>query len=172
MPKLTKEQKRFLVGEAASFSTPSEAAEAVKDRFGIEVTRQLAGRYDPTTSAGQELSKELTALFWELRKRFREELDDIPIANKAWNLRQLHRGVQEAKRMKNWVLVKDLIETAERIIGGAFTNAQVLRFQGQLDHQHSGGVLLLPSPPETEEDVEAWLERSRSYQDKLRRMEE
>jgi hypothetical protein len=47
MAALKDEVKRFIVQSLACFDTPSQVAQAVKDTFGLEVSRQQCEFYDP-----------------------------------------------------------------------------------------------------------------------------
>lgn len=130
MPTLTETQKRFIVGQLAAWSTPTEAAEAVKDEFGIEVPRQQVQHYDPTKAAGHDLAEKHVELFWELRQKFRDSVDEIGIANRAYQLKTLQDGIRDARRMRNWPLVRDLIETAESLLGGRWTSKRQMEHSG------------------------------------------
>jgi hypothetical protein len=72
MPRLTPPQKQYLVCSLARFHTPTEAAAAFGEQFGVTISRQAAARYDPRCATGGELSEALTALFWESRKKAEE----------------------------------------------------------------------------------------------------
>ena len=62
--------KVFIVQSLACFDTPQQVADAVKQRFGIEIERQQCENYDPTKYAGRNLSKKLKDLFERTRKDF------------------------------------------------------------------------------------------------------
>ena len=78
-----------------------KAAEAVKEEFGIVVSPQQVQTYHPEKHAGRNLSKTFKDLFYELRAKFREETDAIPIANKAYRIKVLHRMASNAEKNKN-----------------------------------------------------------------------
>ncbi|EOX8993106.1 DUF2280 domain-containing protein, partial [Pseudomonas aeruginosa] len=86
MAALNSELKSFIVQALACFDTPSQVVEAVKNDFGIVVTRQQVESHDPTKAAGKGLAKRWVTLFHDTRKRFREETAEIPIANRAYRL--------------------------------------------------------------------------------------
>jgi hypothetical protein len=88
MKRLTLEQKRFLVRSLATFQTPTEAARAFAKKFDFEITRQVAETFDPTAAAGANLGEELTALFWETRKKAETEEQAVPIFWRAYRLRR------------------------------------------------------------------------------------
>ena len=122
MAKLNEAAQRFIVQALACYDTPSQVAEAVKEEFGLEITRQQAASYDPTKAMGKTLARKWRDLFNETRDRFRKEVAEIPIADQAYRLRQLHRMVQEAMKRKNIVLAASLLEQAAKEQGGMFTN--------------------------------------------------
>src|SRR5690606_36425432 len=76
--------------------------------------------------AGARMSQKLKDTFEVRRKKFLEEVSDIPGANQAYRLRQLHRMANEAMRRKNIVLAASLMEQAAKEMGGMFTNKREL----------------------------------------------
>lgn len=120
MTKLTEEQKVFIVKALACFDTPSQVAEGVKEEFGIDVSRQLCATYDPTKYVGRNLCKKWRTIFAATRKRFTEEVSDIPIASKAFRLRALGRIAERAG--KNNILVMQALEQAAKESGGFYEN--------------------------------------------------
>lgn len=136
MAKLTEAVQRFIVQALACYDTPTQVAEAVKEEFGIEITRQQAASYDPTKALGRTLSRKWRDLFHETRERFRKEVAEIPIADQAFRLRQLHRMVQDAMKRKNMVLAAALLEQAAKETGGMFTNKRELSGPGGKPMEH------------------------------------
>lgn len=124
MAALSNEVKAFIVQALACFDTPSQVAVAVRDEFGIEVTRQKCEAHDPTKRAGRDLAKRWVILFEDTRKRFREETADIPIANRAFRLRALGRMAEKAETMKNMALSAQLLEQAAKEVGDVYVNRQ------------------------------------------------
>jgi hypothetical protein len=124
MAKLTSEVQGFIVQALACFDTPSQVAAAVKEEFGIEISRQRCEAHDPTKRAGRDLSKRLRTLFEDTRKRFREETADIPIANRAYRLRALGRLAERAENMRNLSLTAQLLEQAAKEVGDVYVNRQ------------------------------------------------
>jgi len=130
MAKLNEAAQRFIVQALACYDTPTQVAEAVKEEFGIEITRQQAASYDPTKATGRTLAKKWRVLFHDTRKVFREQVSEIPIADQAYRLRQLQRMAQEAMRRKNIVLAAALLEQGAKDVGGMFTNRRELTGAG------------------------------------------
>lgn len=122
MAKLNEAEQRFIVQALACYDTPTQVADAVKEEFGVDVTRQQVAAYDPTKVTSKALAKKWRDLFASTRERFRKEVAEIPIADQAYRLRQLHRMAQEVMRRKNIVLAASLLEQAAKEQGGMFTN--------------------------------------------------
>ena len=122
MAALNNEVKGFIVQALACFDTPSQVAEAVKQEFGIEISRQLCESHDPTKRSGVNLAKKWVTLFHDTRKRFREETAEIPIANRAFRLRTLGRMAEKAEKSKNMSLTAQLLEQAAKEVGDIYVN--------------------------------------------------
>lgn len=135
MATLSPEVKGFIVQALACFDTPTQVAQAVKQEFNIDVTRQQVAQHDPTKSTGANLAAKWRVLFEDTRKRFRDDTADIPIANRSYRLRVLDRMAARAEGMKNMALAAQLLEQAAKESGGAFTNKQ------QVDLSSSDGSM-------------------------------
>lgn len=133
MAALREPVKIFIVQSLACFETPQQVADAVKENFNIEIGRQQVAFYDPTKVAGKNLSKKFVTLFNETRKKFQENVLDIPIANKAFRLKEMQKMFDDFGRnriMKLNVLKQAFQETDGRITrqehtgkdGGALQN--------------------------------------------------
>ncbi len=125
MAALNNEVKGFMVQALACFDTPSQVAAAVREEFGIEVTRQQCEAQDPTKRAGRDLAKKWVTLFHDTRKRFREETAEIPIANRAYRLRALGRMAVKAENSKNMALTAQLLEQAAKEVGDVYVNRRL-----------------------------------------------
>ena len=118
MAALKEPVKMFIVQSLACFETPQQVVEAVKQEYKIEITRQQVALYDPTKVAGRNLSKKLKDLFERTRKDFRENVEDIAIANKAFRLSELQKMYDDSgrnKRAKQNLLKQAFQETDARI---------------------------------------------------------
>ncbi|SIR84050.1 hypothetical protein SAMN05216509_5333 [Pseudomonas sp. B10] len=122
MAALKDEVKRFIVQALACFDTPTQVVQAVKETFGVEVSRQQCELYDPTKHAGRDLGVKWKAVFEDTRKRFREETAEIPIANRAFRLRAMNRFVEKAETMKNIGLAMQILEQAAKEVGDVYVN--------------------------------------------------
>lgn len=132
---LSDEMKAFIIQGLACFDSPSQVAKNVKDVYGIDVPRQQVEQHDPTKYAGRQLRKKWADLFFECRDKFKAELVDIPIANRAVRLRVLNRMAQHAEDRKNYALTAQLLEQAAKEVGEQYTNKSVL------DHKSSDGSM-------------------------------
>lgn len=130
MARLTAPVQLFIVKALACFDTPSQVASAVKEEFGLDITRQHAASYDPTKVMGRDLSKKLRAVFEETRKTFLGKVSDLPIANQAFRLRVLERLVRKAEGQGNMALVASLLEQAAKEVGGVLTNRREMTGAG------------------------------------------
>jgi hypothetical protein len=124
MATLKNEAKAFIVQALACFDTPSQVVHAVRQEFGIELSRQQCEAYDPTKYAGRNLSKRWQILFHDTRKRFREETADIPIANRAFRLRAMARLIERAEKGENLALALQVLEQAAKEVGDVYVNRQ------------------------------------------------
>jgi len=118
--------KIFIVQSLACFETPQQVADAVKQEYGIEVSRSQCQVYDPTKYSGRNLSKKLKDLFDRSRKEFRENVEDIAIANKAFRLRELQNMYEDSgrnKRAKQNLLKQAFQETDGRVTRQEVTGA-------------------------------------------------
>ena len=122
MAVLKNEVKSFIVQALACFDTPSQVVEAVKNEYGVVVSRQQVETHDPTKSAGKGLAVKWATLFHDTRKRFREETAEIPIANRAFRLRAMNRFVEKAETMKNIGLAMQILEQAAKETGDMYVN--------------------------------------------------
>src|SRR5690349_19358883 len=107
---LSDEVKTFIVTKLAGFDPPSVVIEAVREEFGLTVSRSVISGYDPGTKIGQRMSERWKVLFEKARKDFRENTDDIPLANKAVRVRMLDKMARSAMEKKNSVLAQSLMK--------------------------------------------------------------
>ena len=122
MATLKAECKIFIVQSIACYETPTQVVESVRERFGIEITRQQVESHDPTKVSSNGLAQKWVDIFNATRERFRKETSDIPIANKAYRLRVLDRMAVNAERMKNYGMTADILEQAAKEVGGVYTS--------------------------------------------------
>jgi hypothetical protein len=122
MTTLTEDVKAFIVQALACFDTPTQVSEAVKEEFGLDVTRQQVAAYDPTKKTSRTLGKKWRAIFHATRKSFLEETAAIPIANQSFRLRALQRMYEKTAGRGNYAMAAQLIEQAAKEAGDAYAN--------------------------------------------------
>ena len=123
MAALKEPVKMFIVQSLACFETPQQVVEAVKQEYNLEITRQQVALYDPTKVAGRNLSKKLKDLFEHSRKTFRENIEDIAIANKAFRLKELQGMYDDSGRNKR--LKQNLLKQAFQETDGRVTRQEI-----------------------------------------------
>lgn len=124
MGKISEDVKRFIVQSLACYDTPLQVVEAVKDEFGLQLSRQQCESYDPTKYAGRALSKKWRVVFESTRAKFKEEVSDIPIAQRAYRLRALQRIATKAESMRNMAVAIQVLEQAAKEVGDSYVNRQ------------------------------------------------
>ena len=123
MAALKEPVKIFIVQSLACFETPQQVADSVEELYGIKIDRKQCHSYDPTKYAGRNLSKKLKDLFEKTRKEFRENIEDIPIANKAFRLKEIQKMYDDAG--KNKVIRQNLIKMAFQETDGRVTKQEI-----------------------------------------------
>lgn len=127
MAHLTAQQQAFIVVRLACYESLKAIGLGLKEEFGIDVDKRQIENYNARRPSNKPAPK-WCALFEETRKRFLEELIDIPIANTAVRLQRLERLYVRTEEGKNTPLAADLLKQAAQDVGGSFTNR----------HQHTG----------------------------------
>jgi hypothetical protein len=125
MAALRDEVKLYIVNALACFDAPTQVSMAVKEEFGLDVSRQQVSCYDPNTYVGRNLSKKWRDIFEATRKNFRDTAADIPIASKAFRLRALSRMAVKAESMRNIGLAVQLLEQAAKEMGDMYVNRRL-----------------------------------------------
>ena len=119
MARLKKVEKVFIVRSLAQFMEPSLVVEAVKENFKIDVSRQQVECYDPTKTAGADLSQELVDLFHEARKKYIDQpIYNIIGANDIIQLQILSDLLVSKKG--NVVMSIKLIDQIQKIVKGHY----------------------------------------------------
>ena len=122
MATLTDKVKAFIVQGLATYNTPSQVVESVKEKFNIEVTRQQVECYDPTKYAGKDCSKKWKELFTITREKYQNDFSNVAISVKTYRLEMLQTMVEKAMKSGNMVLAADLLKQAAEDVGGKYTN--------------------------------------------------
>ena len=114
MAKLTEPMKIFIVQSLACFETPQQVADAVKSNFKVEIERMQCANYDPTKPAGEKMSQKLKDLFYRTREDFKKNIEDIPIANKAFHFKELQKMYDDWG--KNKVMRQNVLKQAQGLL--------------------------------------------------------
>jgi hypothetical protein len=115
--------RAFLVRELACFASPSEAVNAVKDQFGIDITMQAVEHYDPTKKAGQKTAKKWAEMFAMARQAFIEEVSEsVPFAHRSVRIKELAHAANQFKRQKNYIGMARILEQIAKEVGNVHTN--------------------------------------------------
>ena len=122
MAALNTEIKAFIVQALACFDSPSQVATAVKNSFGVVVSRQQVETHDPTRKSSKGLAKRWVTLFEDTRASFRSEMVKEPIANRAMRLRALGRMFEVAEAQGHLVMAVRILEQAAKECGDLYTN--------------------------------------------------
>src|SRR5688572_24406587 len=105
------------------FEKPTVVQTMVRENFGHHLALPSIFYYD---ISNPEIPKKWRDLFEETRRQFIENTADIPIANKAFRLKELdrlyHRG--RAGKLENPVDQRATLEQAAKEAGDQFTNKQ------------------------------------------------
>lgn len=128
--KLTDAARTFVVQQLAMYDPPEAVVRAVKEEFGVVLTRQAVQAYDPTKYAGRQLSKKWRDLFEATRKAHLADTAEIGISHRAVRLRSLQRMVNKAEGQGNMALAAQLLKQAAEEVGGAYTNRRELSAPG------------------------------------------
>jgi hypothetical protein len=121
-PTISDEVKRFIINALAAFDSPSQVSAAVKEEFGVDVSRQAVESHDPTKHAGRNLAAKWREMFDASRTGFINEATAVPIAHRSTRLRALFRMAQAAERKGNFPLAASLHKQAAEEMGNAYTN--------------------------------------------------
>ena len=121
--KLKDYHRAFLVREFACFSTPMEAADALRQEYGIEIAPQSAQHYDATSFAGSRAAKKWIELFGVARTAFLEDVETrVPEAYKAVRIHELAKASRKFKKNGNYMAMADMFERIAKESGNVHTN--------------------------------------------------
>ena len=122
-PKLEDLHRAFLVREFACFASPKEAANALKQEFGVEISPQGAQHYDATSGAGSDAAKKWVELFALARQAFLDDVKrSVPFANKSVRIKELARAANTFKASKNYLAMARMLEQIAKEVGNVHTN--------------------------------------------------
>lgn len=152
-PRCTEEMQHFIVRCFAAFKSPQETADAVKEEFDIELSRQAVSYYRPENHEPGTKWRELHDV---ARAAFLESAKDIAIAQMPF---RMDRYNDMARYFRSQKLFRDeaaILEQAARDLGGMYTNRR--------EHTGANGSPLaapsltvtfeMPQDPEEGDDLE------------------
>ena len=120
---LTSVSRAFIVRELAFYSTPTEVAEMVLETFHVKMTPQNVQKYDPSKVAGKDCAKCWREMFYDLRAKFLDHLDQhIPEANKAVRVHNLALASRKYKKKEEYTAMADMYERIAKELGNVHTN--------------------------------------------------
>lgn len=123
--KLTYEIQKFVAESIGQFATPTEIVEEVRERYGIEMTREHVRAYNPWQRS--DVAEKWVVICKAARAKFDADVSPIPLAHQAYRLAELQKlyGSTKSEEFK-----AELLAQAAKEIGGAFTNRRELSGQG------------------------------------------
>ncbi len=129
---LTQQQKLWLIQAFATFlGGCTEVAAAFEKEFGRPISRGHAWQYDAGNPAMRErLSAKWVQIFDHTRQKFLDDTSSIPIANKAWRLRELDAEYRKAKKKERAGQQREILEQAAKEAGDHYTNRRELTGAG------------------------------------------
>jgi hypothetical protein len=127
--KLSDEMKLFVVQQLAAFDGPLEVAEAVKGKYGVEVTRQAIHYYDPTHEP--KPPEKWCQIFKAMRDKYLDDTAEIPARKRSVRIRRLERMALNAEKMRNYQLAGQLYEQIAKEVGELYTNRQKMELTGK-----------------------------------------
>ena len=153
-PKLSEEQRTFIVQQLACFLTPKETAEAVYQEFGVKITGQNAEKYDHTKRAGKDCAKKWRILFDATREEFIKHLAGrAKNSHKAVRIRELSKAADHYKKAGNFMAMAAMFEKIAKEVGNVHTNRR--EFTGK----DRGPIEYRDVESMTEEQIEQELEQ-------------
>jgi hypothetical protein len=123
MSRLTHAQRRYVVQRLARFQTPTEVVKAVKEEFGLEVSRQAVHQYDPAHNA--RLAEEWRTLHAEERARFLNSLDEIGPTHRTFRVSELAGFYRRAKARGNDRGAAEFLKQIAQEMGDVFKRYDV-----------------------------------------------
>ncbi len=122
-PKLKDHHRAFLVSEFACFSSPQQAADALKQEFGIEISPQGAQHYDVTSGAGVRAAQKWHGLFDVSRQAFLDDVvSRIPEAHRSVRIQELAKASRQFKKKENYLAMARMLERIAKEMGSVYSN--------------------------------------------------
>lgn len=123
------EVKNFIVMALARDLSPQIVVDAVKDIYGQEVSRQLVRTYNPDQC--DQVAPKWVTLFEDTRRKFRGNVESIPISHASVRLQSLDRVRVKAESQGNHAMVLAACEQAAKERGELYTNRHKMELTGK-----------------------------------------
>lgn len=142
MATLNSKVQAFIVKGFARFMKPKEIIEAVKTKYGIELSYQQVAFYDYDPDDDKsKLGKEWQELFLKERKKAESDESNVPVSHRAFRIKLLYQMIEKAMNSGNMVLAADLLKQVAEEMGGKYTNQSKVDSKveqtGEMNHKHS-----------------------------------
>ncbi len=135
MRRLTEAVKRRIVEHLACYCTHGEVVDLIRQEFGITLTTRHVRAYDPQSF--QFVGGTRWIAYHKLvRQRFEAEIAPVPIAHRAYRVKQLDAIFEKAMRADDLLEARAALEQAAKEMGGVFTN--VSKSAGVVAHDATG----------------------------------
>lgn len=131
LSKLNNQIKIFIIQQLAMFEKPQTVRLMVKENFDLEISLQAVLHYDITNI---ELPPKWKEIFGQTREKFLSDVSLVPIANKAYRLKELQKMYDRdsATKMQNQMAMRETLEQAAKESGDAYTNRQKVEHSGDM----------------------------------------
>lgn len=151
MTRLSEPEKHEIVRLLAHFNTPAEVVVAMREHHGVEVDRFQVRAYDPT-KARYEGGDKWREIFEAERSKYLHDIENIPIAHKAFRLNELGKSLVRAQRSGNIVLANATLAQAAKEMRGAEGSRSRFDFQAEKPDRAQS------SPEEARQEVREMLD--------------
>lgn len=148
--KLKEHHRAFLVQQFACYASPKEAADALREEYGIEIAPQSAQHYDATSGAGSVAAKKWRDLFYVSRQAFLDDVTNrVPLAHKSVRIKKLARAADAFENSKNYLAMARMLEQIAKELGNVHTNRR------ELTGKNGGAIAYSAVEEMTDEELEA-----------------
>ncbi len=119
MKRLPERVKRRIIEHLACYHSPKEVADLIEEEFDVHLTSRHVRAYDPT-SFQFAAAPCWIEYFSATRRRFEQEIGEVPIAHRAYRLRRLGKLFEQAKEEGRYHDAIACLEQAAKEVGNWF----------------------------------------------------
>lgn len=130
---LTDEIRAFIASCFGQHMGPQPVADAVKEVFGKEISRQIANRYNPESMAGRKMATKWKKIFQTARDRYHENLEAYPISRKDVRIAKYQHQYDQAEREGKRGECREILDAVSKEMGGANTNERKVHHSGKIE---------------------------------------